>query len=255
MVTDRAKLRRLRIPARAIERRGQESKPKCGSIHTPHMGPRCCNCTSKATCATKRCLRQKDGRQCRRGDWHAACCNLPETILCLNAAPHYTPSLLRHWNRQQSWCQRKSHHNRGFFCWSNNLVAPKRVSHLIQSLRKRPRPRQNWMIRRKSYPSETLLIKSPPIRIGNSWEFMETTGTKMMACISTEELKMTKFGRQDGRNWSHCRQSDTIYLLEGTLDGNLSRSWWMNLKEYVKGNGTAIELLCSRWSFSNGPKM
>eukprot|EP00978_Attheya_sp_CCMP212_P014603 scaffold37331_cov55-Attheya_sp.AAC.1 len=54
---------------------------------TPHMGPRCCNCTSKATCATKRCLCRKAGRDCRRGDCHAACCNLPDTLLCLNAAP------------------------------------------------------------------------------------------------------------------------------------------------------------------------
>eukprot|EP00978_Attheya_sp_CCMP212_P000831 scaffold1738_cov46-Attheya_sp.AAC.3 len=35
----------------------------------------------------------------------------------------------------------------------------------------------------------------------------------------------------------------------------LSRSWRTNWKEYVKGNGTAIDSLCSRWSFSNnGPK-
>eukprot|EP00978_Attheya_sp_CCMP212_P036434 scaffold165132_cov85-Attheya_sp.AAC.1 len=54
---------------------------------TPHAGPRCCNYSSKATCATKHCLCSKVGCECMHGDCHVACCNLPDTLLCLNAAP------------------------------------------------------------------------------------------------------------------------------------------------------------------------
>jgi hypothetical protein len=167
------------------------------------------------------------------------CLNAVPTLHTLPAAPLEPPAIL---------VSTENSPQQGTLLLEQKPRGTKRVSHPIQLLQKRPRLRQNRMIR-KSYPSETFLIKTPLIRIRNSWEFMETTCTKLR-----EESKMTKFGRQDDRNWSHCQQSNMTNL-EGTLVANLSRSWRMNLKEYIKGNGTAMELSCSRWSFSNGPKM